>query len=370
MTKPAYLAKTSKFNIKSVKQPKDLGKVLLKLLASPSLADKSWVFRQYDHQVRTNTLVKPGSDAAVVRVKENGKGLAMAVDGNGRYCYLDPHLGGQLVVAEATRNVAVSGAEPIGLSDCLNFGNPEKPEIMWQFAQVVKGMAEAATALGTPVISGNVSLYNQGPRGAIDPTPVVAAVGLMEPVKGELKPVTQWFKAEGDLVYLAGITYEEIGASEYLQVVHGKKLGVPPKLDLKAEARLQKLCVQLARKGLVASGHDLSDGGLAVAAAESCFSGERHGVSPLGAELHLPLKGRADALLFGESASRVLYSVKPEQAKAFEALAKAAKVPVTRIGVVGGTHLSISTAQSKGFDSAISDMKRAHQNAFNVLEEA
>ncbi|HTB33846.1 MAG TPA: phosphoribosylformylglycinamidine synthase subunit PurL, partial [bacterium] len=163
MAKPAYLKQSAKLSLKSLKQPKDLGKVLLKLLASPSLADKQWVFRQYDHQVRTNTLVKPGSDAAVVRVKENGKGLAMAVDGNGRYCYLSPREGGRLVVAEACRNVAVSGAEPIGLSDCLNFGNPEKPEIMWQFSEVVKGMAEAARALGVPVISGNVSLYNQGP---------------------------------------------------------------------------------------------------------------------------------------------------------------------------------------------------------------
>jgi phosphoribosylformylglycinamidine synthase len=364
MAKPKYLGHTK--SIGTVKQPKDLGAVLLKLLASPSLADKQWVFRQYDHQVRTNTLVKPGSDAAVIRVKENGKGLAMAVDGNGRYCYLSPREGGRLVVAEACRNVAVSGAEPIGLSDCLNFGNPEKPEIMWQFAEVVKGMAEAARELGVPVISGNVSLYNQGPSGAIDPTPIVAAVGLLEPVKGQLHPVTQYFKAAGDLVFLAGSTREELGASEYLQVIHGKKLGLPPKLDLKAESKLQKLCVALARKGLVQSAHDLSDGGLAVAAAEACMAGERHGCQPLGADLTLKAQGRADALLFGESASRVLFSVSPPKAPAFLAAAKAAGVPMAPLGVVGGTRLQLNVG-TQGLNLGLDKLKHAYTHAFTDL---
>jgi phosphoribosylformylglycinamidine synthase II len=369
MAKPAYLKKTAKLSLKSLKAPKDLGAVLLKLLASPSLADKQWVFRQYDHQVRTNTLVKPGSDAAVVRVKENGKGLAMAVDGNGRYCYLSPREGGRLVVAEACRNVAVSGAEPIGLSDCLNFGNPEKPEIMWQFSEVVKGMAEAARALGVPVISGNVSLYNQGPSGAIDPTPVVAAVGLLEPVQGKLRPVPQWFQAEGDLVYLAGSTREEVGGSEYLQVVHGLKKGLPPKLDLKAEARLQKLCVQLARKGIVRSAHDLSDGGLAVAAAESCISGRRHGAGPLGASLSLKAKGRPDALLFGESASRVLFSVAPGQAKKLEAAAKAAGVPLQALGAVGGSRLTLD-CNGQSLNLGVAELEHAFTHAFDVLDKS
>jgi phosphoribosylformylglycinamidine synthase len=368
MHKPAYLAKTGKLSLKALKQPKDLGQALLKLLASPTIADKHWVFRQYDHQVRSNTLIKPGADAAVLRVKENGKGLAMAVDGNGRYCYLGPREGGRLVVAEACRNVAVTGAEPIGLSDCLNFGNPEKPEIMWQFAEVVKGMAEAATALGTPVISGNVSLYNQGPRGAIDPTPIVAAVGLLEPVQGQIRPVPSCFQRAGDLVYLAGITREELGASEYLQVIHKKKLGLPPKLDLKLEARLQKLCVAAARKVLVSSAHDLSDGGLAVAAAEACFGGRRHGSEPVGAELALKAKGRADALLFGESASRVLFSVAPDKAKAFEALAKAHQVPLQALGVTGGTRLSLS-AGGRSLDLGLHEMEQAYRHAFDHLDD-
>jgi len=304
-----------------------------------------------------------------VRVKENGKGLAMAVDGNGRYCYLSPREGGRLVVAEACRNVAVSGAEPIGLSDCLNFGNPEKPEIMWQFSEVVKGMAEAARALGVPVISGNVSLYNQGPSGAIDPTPVVAAVGLLEPVQGQLRPVPQWFQAEGDLVYLAGSTKEEVGGSEYLQVIHGLKMGLPPKLDLKAESRLQKLCVQLARKGVVRSAHDLSDGGLAVAAAESCMSGRRHGAGPLGASLSLKAKGRTDALLFGESASRVLFSVDPANAKKFEAAAKAAGVPLQAIGTVGGSRLTLD-CNGQGLNLGLAELEKAYTHAFDVLDKS
>jgi phosphoribosylformylglycinamidine synthase len=369
MKRPAYLDREAKLDLKSVKVPRDLNASLLRLLASPSLADKQWIFGQYDHQVRTNTLLKPGSDAAVIRIKENGKGLAMAVDGNGRYCRLGPREGGRLAVAEACRNVAVSGAEPIGLSDCLNFGNPEDPGIMWQFAEVVKGMAEAARALKVPVISGNVSLYNQGPKGAIDPTPIVAAVGLLEPVRGELRPVAQWFQGAGDRVYLAGATREELGASEYLQVIHGLKKGPPPRLDLQAEARLQKFCVRAARKGLVRSAHDLSDGGLAVAAAECCITGERHGHAAVGAVLEFKAKGRADALLFGESASRALFSVAPAKAKAFEALAKAAGQPLKRLGSTGGPDLQLSLGAGARIRLGLDQIKRAYLNAFKGLDE-
>jgi len=368
MKRPAYLAKAASLKDSEVPLPGDLGGVLLALLASPSIADKGWVFGQYDHQVRTNTLLKPGSDAAVIRVKENGKGLAMAVDGNGRYCWLGPREGGRLAVAEACRNVAVSGATPIGLSDCLNFGNPEDPAIMWQFAEVVKGMAEAARALGVPVISGNVSLYNQGPLGAIDPTPIVAAVGLLEPVAGRLRPVPQWFQGLGDRVYLAGTTRPELGASEYLQVVHGLKRGLPPRLDLAAEARLQKFCVLAASKQLLRSAHDLSDGGLAVAAAESCISGLRHGAEPVGATLELRARGRADALLFGESASRVLFSAAPGKAAALEALARAQGVPLAELGTTGGRSLRLS-CPGGGIDQDLQPLQDAWLNAFKGLDE-
>ncbi len=369
MRRPKYLIKTQAYKPSRHKVPKDLGATLFKLLASPNIADKSWVYKQYDHMVRTNTLIKPGSDAAVVRVKENGSALAMAVDGNGRYCYLDPRLGGQLVVAEACRNVAVSGAVPIGLSDCLNFGNPQDPEIMWQFAQVVKGMAEACRALGVPVISGNVSLYNESPERAIDPTPVVAAVGLLEPVRGQLRPVPQWFQAEGDYVYLLGKSAEDLGGTEYLQVVHGVKSGRPPKLDLKAEKRLQVFLVESARQELARSAHDLSDGGLAVALAESCLSGERYGAGPMGAELALPGRLRVDAALFGETPSRALLSVAPVSAKVFESLARKHKVPLARVGLTGGSRLRISLPTTgQALELGLREMKDAYFGALKIMD--
>jgi phosphoribosylformylglycinamidine synthase len=290
------------------------------------------------------------------------------VDGNGRWCYLAPREGGRLAVAEACRNVAVSGAEPIGLSDCLNFGNPEQPEIMWQFAEVVKGMAEAARALKVPVISGNVSLYNQGPSGAVDPTPIVAAVGLLEPVDGELRPVPSHFQAEGDLIYLAGSLRPELGGSEYLQVIHGKKRGRPPKLDLQAELRLQKLCVAAARRRLVASAHDLSDGGLAVAVAESCISGRSQNAEPIGAVLELGAAGRSDALLFGESASCVLFSCAPAQAAAFERLARTQGVPLRRLGTVGGTRLRLKLGRQE-LDLGLQALEAAYRHAFDCLDD-
>ena len=369
LRRPKYLKKTQAFKPASLKAPKDLGAVLLRLLGSPNIADKSWVFRQYDHMVRTNTLVKPGSDAAVVRVKENGKALAMSVDGNGRYCYLDPYLGGQLVVAEATRNVAVYGAKPLGLTDCLNFGNPEDPEIMWQFAAVVRGMADACRALGVPVISGNVSLYNESPKRAIDPTPIVGAVGLFEPVLGEIKAVTQWFKDEGDWVYLAGRSHGELGGSEYLSLVHRRKAGRPPKLDLKAEKALQALCVKAARAGLLASAHDCSDGGLAVALAECCISGVKQGREALGVEAAVPEKLRPEALFFGESASRVLYSTPPEKGAPLERMARQAGVPLRKIGVVGGATLRLTGPGAKAvLEAPLKAMIDAYFGAFTKME--
>jgi phosphoribosylformylglycinamidine synthase len=219
------------------------------------------------------------------------------------------------------------------------------------------------------VISGNVSLYNQGPKGAIDPTPVVAAVGLLEPLRGELRPLPQWFQGVGDLVYLAGSTRLELGASEYLQQIHGLKRGRPPRLDLKAEAGLQKFCVQAARKGLLRSAHDLSDGGLAVAAAESCISGARHGAEPLGAELSLKQAGRADALFFGESASRALFSLERTRAKAFEALAKAHRVPLALLGSTGGRRLRLACPAAK-LDVDVDDLRRAYGRAFDALDDS
>jgi phosphoribosylformylglycinamidine synthase len=374
---PAYLKKTRAFQAGGLPVPKNLSAAFLKLWASPNLADFKWIYRQYDHMVRTNTLVLPGSDAAVLRIKENGRGIALKTDGNGRYCYLDPFEGGKIAVAEAARNVAMSGAVPIACTDCLNFGNPEDPEIMWQLHQAVKGMAEACQALGTPVVSGNVSLYNESPKWAIDPTPVVGMLGLMEPVmvKGAkvLRHATQWFKKSGDLVYLAGRTLEELGGTEYLAVVHGLKTGLPPRLNLEWEKALQKLAVEAVREDLVASAHDLSDGGLAVGLAECCVSRKLSGHGPIGAKVGLKASLRLDALLFGETQSRALFSVEPEKQNAFETLAKKFKVPLSLLGHVGGDRLRIEAQGGRGakalLDLKVAELENISSKAFKELGE-
>lgn len=374
MKKPAYLKKTAAFNFKRLAPPANYRDALLRLLAAPNIAEKSWIYRQYDHMVRTNTLVLPGSDAGVVRVKENGSALAMAVDGNGRYCYLDPYVGGMIAVAEAARNVAITGAEPIGATDCLNFGNPQDPEIMWQFAEAVRGMADACRALEIPIISGNVSLYNESPKRAVDPTPVVGVVGLIEPpAKGHcLATATQWFKNAGDVIYLAGTTKDELGGSEYLSHVCASKAGVPPSLDLKSEKSLHRFAVEAVRLGLVASAHDCSDGGLAVALAECCVSGKASTVTAeaLGASVELDQKLRPEVQLFGESQSRAVYSCDPSKAMAFEKLAKKYKLPLKKIGMVGGAALSIHVRASKetvNLEVSVEDMRSAFSGTFNIM---
>ena len=375
MKRPAYLKKTAAFDFKKLAMPSDWSEALLRLLASPTIAEKSWIYRQYDHMVRTNTMVLPGSDAAVLRIKENGKAIAMSVDGNGRYCYLDPFLGGQLVVAEASRNVAVSGAEPIGCTDCLNFGSPQDPEIMWQFAEVVRGMADTCRELGVPVISGNVSLYNESPKRAIDPTPIVGVVGLIEAVqegkKSVIRTATQWFKSPGDAIVLVGLNKNELGGSEYLQHVCGHKAGLPPQIDLKSEKALQQFLVAAVRAGLLASAHDVSDGGLAVTLAESCISGARQGLDALGAEIRLEDKLRPDALLFGETQSRAVLSCDPSKLEALGKLAKKFKVPLTRIGTVAMGSLRLRAGHGNetiDLEASLSDMLDAWTKTFEIMK--
>ncbi len=368
--RPAYLAKTRAFKLRSVPEPKDYGEAFWKLWSGPNLAGKGWIWRQYDHMVRTNTLVLPGSDAALLRVKENGSAIALAVDGNGRYCYLDPFVGGMIAVAEAARNVAMSGARPLACTDCLNFGNPEDPEIMWQFHQAVKGMAEAAQALGTPVVSGNVSLYNESPRRAVDPTPVVGVLGLLKPVQGRLRWASQWFQRGGDAVYLAGETREELGGSEYLARLHGLKAGQPPALDLRREKALQEFVIRAVGRGLLASAHDLADGGLLAALAESCVRGARRGSPALGARVALAGSIRMDALLFGESQSRALLSCRPGDSAALESLARRLRVPLKRLGEVGGSSLRVEASapgRQVRLDLPVSEVENVHDKAFPSL---
>jgi phosphoribosylformylglycinamidine synthase len=320
--------------------PEKLDQTLLTLLASPNIASKRPVWQQYDHMLFCNTVVEPGSDAAVLRVQGTSKGLALSADGNGRYTYLDPYEGGKLAVAEAARNVVCSGGRPLAITNCLNFGNPERPEIMWQFAEAVRGMGEACRAFETPVTGGNVSLYNETLGTAILPTPIVGMVGLLDDIR---HATTQWFKAAGDVVLLLGETREELGGSEYLKIIHGLETGRPPHLDLVRERAVQAVCLLAIQAGLVRSAHDCADGGLAVSLAECCMTGPGEA---LGASVTVPGELRPDALLFAESASRILLSVRPGDAARVERVAHEHAVPCRRLGEVGGDALAVS---GKGF---------------------
>ncbi|GIW47247.1 MAG: phosphoribosylformylglycinamidine synthase subunit PurL [Deltaproteobacteria bacterium] len=332
---PSYLKKTRNLDLESIPIPDNLNSTFLSLLSSPNISNKRWIYEQYDYMVRTNTVVAPGSDAAIIRIKGTNKAIAITSNCNSRYCYLDPYTGAAIAVAESARNLACSGAIPLAFTDCLNFGNPEKPEIMWQFEQSIDGMSEAAVKLNTPVVSGNVSFYNETEGKAIYPTPTVAMVGLIEDI-GKL--TTQWFKKEGDLVVLLGDTKEELGGSEYLKLVHGLVMGLPPSLDLDMELRLIRTLLEAITSGIINSAHDISEGGLAIALAESCFTPN----GPIGVEIDfLENTLREDVVLFGESQSRVLVSLDKKNLNSLERIALKYGIPLNVIGRVGGNRIFI-----------------------------
>lgn len=297
----------------------DYKETLSALLQQATIASKEWVYEQYDHQVRTNTVVKPGSDAAIIRVRGTNKGLAMTTDCNSRYIYLDPETGGKIAVAEAARNIVCSGGRPLAITDCLNFGNPEKPEIFWQIEKSADGIAAACLALESPVIGGNVSLYNERSNEAIYPTPTIGMVGLVEDLQ---HATTQEVKHAGDFVYVIGETKTEFGGSELQKLLNGRIFGQSPSIDLEVEAARQQALLQAIQAGLVASAHDVAEGGLAVAIAETTF-GTNLGVN-------VTLEGSATTILFSESQSRFVVTVKPEHAARFEEVVTDAK----QIGVV------------------------------------
>jgi len=323
-------------NLADIAPPGDYGRTLLTILSSPNIASKAWVYRQYDQLVGANSVVPPGSDAAVVRIQGTGKAVVMSVDCNSRYCMLDPYVGAMTAVVESARNVACAGGLPIGITDCLNFGNPEKPEVMWQFREAIKGIRDACLALNVPVVSGNVSFYNETDGRPIPPTPTIAMVGLLDDVRLH---TTQWFKNEGDVIVLLGRTREELGGSEYLAVVHGVQRGAPPWMDLAVEVGVQGVCRDAIGEGLVRSAHDVSEGGLAVAIAECCISGPQR----LGAEIDMEASIRPDAWLFGESQSRIVLSVRPRHLSRLRELATAREIPLTVLGTVRGTRLRIGS---------------------------
>lgn len=337
---PAYLKEANKLDPAELPVPSDFNDVLKELLVSPNICSREWVYSQYDHMVRTDTIVLPGSDAAVLRIKGTGKAIALTADCNGRYCYLDPFEGGKAAVAEAARNLVCSGAKPLAVTDCLNFGNPEKPGIYWQFEKCVDGMSEACRALNTPVISGNVSFYNETKGSAVYPTPVVGMVGLIENID---RVTTQGFKNTGDLIVLIGQNGDDIGGSEYLKVRFGLEKGIPPRVDLEMEKKVQETCLECISLGIINSAHDTSEGGLAVALAESCISGKK------GARVELEGEGlRDDILLFGETQSRVIVSLAKENLHMLEKIAGDRQAPVKVIGWVTDEDFVINVVRDRG----------------------
>jgi phosphoribosylformylglycinamidine synthase len=333
-----------------------MGDLLRRLLGAPTVASKSWIYRQYDHMVRTNTVVLPGLGAPVVRVKETGRGIAMSVDGNGRFCLLDPRQGARLAVAEAARNVACAGGLPIGATNCLNFGNPERPDIMWQFAEAVAGLGEACQALEIPVTGGNVSLYNETDGLSILPTPVIGVVGVLDDAR---RARTRTFRRPDHDVILLGRSFGELGGSEYLKTIHGLVRGRPPALDLAGERALERLLVQLAARGDIESAHDCAEGGLAVALAECCLE-----TGGIGVEVDLPAVRPTDgadgliATLFGESASRVIASAEPSRTGLVLAAARDAGVPAWRIGRTDGAAIRIAVDGNPWIDLPVTDAER------------
>ncbi|WP_019006559.1 phosphoribosylformylglycinamidine synthase subunit PurL [Cohnella laeviribosi] len=351
---PDYYVKNGSIDTNRYEQVLDLNGALKKVLGSPSLASKEWVYSQYDYQVRTSTAVVPGSDAAVVTIRGTRKALAMTTDCNGRYVYLDPEVGGRIAVAEAARNIVCSGGEPLAITDNLNFGSPEKPEVFWQMEKAVDGMAEACRYFETPVIGGNVSLYNENAKGAIYPTPVVGMVGLVHDLD---HITTQEFKAEGDVIFLLGETKAELGGSEFQYAIHGVTEGRPPELDLAAEKKLHGAILGAIRQGLVASAHDLSEGGLAAALAEACFG------RGLGASVDFQSNLRPDIALFSESQSRALLSARPERADELAAWLDSQGVPAQRLGTVGGDRLTIRVNGRAAIDASVDELRKEWKDA-------
>jgi len=343
-SEPAYLKGAQEYDLSGIAEPSDYNEALMKLMTSCSIASKEWVYEQYDHMVQTNTVVLPGSDAAVLRIRETPKAIAVTTDCNGRYCYLDPFAGAQIAVAEAARNLACTGARPIGATDCLNFGNPEKPEAFWQFEQCVKGLAEACDFFGAPVVSGNVSFYNETPEMAIYPTPTIGMLGLIEDAE---KRCTANFKRAGDVIALiSGVLAEDkgkegvcelesLGGSEYLNTIHGLAVGRPPALDMEREKRVHEVVIRAIERGLLSSAHDCADGGLAVTLAESCILGK------IGADVSLLANCAPAAALFAETQSRIVVSLSSGNLGALLEIVNELKIECTILGKVGGSRLAI-----------------------------
>ncbi len=366
--RPRYLDETSAFELSHVADlpASDVEHTLERLLASPNIASKRWVYEQYDTSVRTNTVVGPGaSDAAVVRIKGTEKALAVKTDCNGRYVYLNPRRGGQIAVAEAARNVVCAGGKPLAITNCLNFGNPYKPEVYWVFKEAVGGMGDACRAFDTPVTGGNVSFYNENPEGAVFPTPTIGMLGLVEDVNRHT--TTSAFQRDGDLVYLVSperwAFKNDLGGSEYLATLHGLTTGDAPHLELDEEVAVQQAVLSFIRSGLLQSAHDVSDGGLAVAIAECCISSGRG----MRCMVEIPEEVRTDAALFGESQSRIVVSCLPKNVEALRATAAENEVRLTKLGTVGGRRLSVQVGDVRAVDVAVDELSSIYESVIPDL---
>jgi phosphoribosylformylglycinamidine synthase len=342
-------------------EPSDYGDCLKRLLASPNLAEKTWIWTQYDHMVGTNTVERPGGDAAIVRIKGTPKALALKSDVNPFFCALDAYRGGAIAVCEAARSIAATGARPLAVTDCLNFGNPEKPEVMGQFEAAVRGIADACRAFEIPVVSGNVSFYNETDGRAIPPTPTIGMVGLLEDVSHSVRMP---FARAGDVIALLGQTRDELGGSEFLRTIRGRDEGPCPEVDMEAERRLVDLLVALASHRKLASAHDVSDGGLAVALAECAMK------SGLGAEVELDSPVRHSALLFGESTGRALVTFAQKSETAVRAVADQVGVSIAVIGRVGGDRLKIAAGGRTLIDEPVAALREVWSTAFAKAIEA
>jgi len=351
---PSYLESATQ--LEPLPQPENFNQAFLKLLSSPTIAEKEWVHRQYDHMVQVNTAFFPGADASVIRIKDTNKALAVTLDGNSLYSYLDPETGGKIAVAEACRNLACVGARPIGVTNCLNFGNPEKPEIMWQFQETIKGITQGCRTFDIPVTGGNVSFYNDTEDISIYPTPVLGIVGMVDDIKQITGPA---FKEEGDILILLGENKDELGASEYVKTIHQKEKGIPPQIDLEEEKRIQDFCLEIISLGLVESAHDVSEGGLACCLAESSFLSDKK----TGLSVNLQDGIRSDAVLFGETQSRIVVTSKNQNHQDILDLAKNKRVKAAVIGKTCGDRIVISHGDTKLIDIPVDEALKAWRNA-------
>lgn len=351
---PAKLKEIQKLNLEDIPQPADYNQALLKILASPNICSKEWAYKNNKKisAEGTEVLLFPGDDAGVLKIKGSKRGIAFTTDGNGRYCYLDPFTGGEIAIAEAARNLSCKGALPMAVTDNLNFGNPEKEEIFWQLEESVKGISEACEALEVPVISGNVSLNNESNGEAIYPTPIIGMAGMIEDCD---QLCTMSFKNDGDFIVLIGENREEIGGSEYLKVFHALEKGLPPQIDLSAEKSVQDACRESIQAGILSSAHDCADGGLAVTLAECCITGKR------GAKVEINHRIRNDALLFGETQSRIVVSLPVKNLDSFKEIAHKYEAPIQILGKVEGNSLKIGNL----IDIEVEQLKKAWERDIN-----